>query len=953
MRSKMVAAVSLGGPIALALLMAALILTPASVWHAPSVDAVYSGFDPNLLYVSPSGPSKGAGSVQVAPSSLTITATPGSHPTVHLLTTPLAFSATFDVVIAAEDATTEPLRVGIWSPVTREGYFLVFDRDASNALIAESIVNGQPGEDLLGGTVQRSAVLGQFVVGNTYHVEFALDKAKQTVRVHVASQGPLPVGPNALRVGTASTGVIEVESTSIAVAPGATYSFGGWINRVAAKGTSAIGVIWFDRLGRLLPSDPNRWWLSDLAVAGWTQEQLQATAPLGARFAHLFLGVGPASTYLFARVFFRNSSQPGTNLAPNGTFDGGLSGWDTTSGSRNDIGVAQVGETSVIAATDAPQAFLAFRPTLTLSASSGQGTSRATISNLVIILPSQPSSAGEEARKIDDPRALLLIASLWGAGVVAIVLGMAVWTARRTTALVSGGRVKLWGRRHSMNRRGEISSVVTSSHELAGERGTGTNWLRLAVAAIGFVVAGTTYLLLNSLLFRAASPHFDVLSSEIWTYIAVQEGMPALYYHSLLVPAAAAWNGVPVHEAVFSYGITKAYYYLAVGWLYQLWASQPSALPTGSLQALLKSLNVIFGLADGLLTYLILKRIVGSVSAAGSAALLVLNPAMIFVMSVWGSTESISIFFVLASILSAERSKPLPAWLLLVAAAFTRPQMFIVAFFLALVYLRKFGVGQNARAIPWTMIVFFLALGPFAWAISPSLPVDYIVSTVAYHLGNAQADPGYLGTSPGYYSVWTLPLEYVNGHHGLDRMWSESTQFVFGSFTYARVGTVLSVAFILMVGIVLFFTKRSSRAPGGYLLIVAFGVLGWLMLTPGLISRYFLYGVVAVILCRQALSLFTYLWAVLSLTAITLLTSYGHIALDFLGYGTTSSLVNPLNNQVSHFVFTAFSDDRIITAGTVLNILILLLLGVRAVQGLRNASDFAPLRSQIQAGVTE
>jgi hypothetical protein len=170
-------------------------------------------------------------------------------------------------------------------------------------------------------------------------------------------------------------------------------------------------------------------------------------------------------------------------------------------------------------------------------------------------------------------------------------------------------------------------------------------------------------------------------------------------------------------------------------------------------------------------------------------------------------------------------------------------------------------------------------------------------------------------------------------------MWSPSTQLIVGSVTYAQAGTVLSVAFILLVGAVLMLIRVPSVRPGRYLPLVAFGVLGWLMLTPGLISRYFIYAIAAVILCRHAFSLASYLSIVCWLTVVTLLTSFGHIGLDFLGYGTTTSFVNPLNNGISRWLFALFSDDRMVTVGTLANTLVLVTLGVKAAQNVRSPKE--------------
>jgi hypothetical protein len=48
-----------------ALLMLALMLVPASVWHSPENDAVYRGFDRNLIYVDEGGYALAEGDVDI------------------------------------------------------------------------------------------------------------------------------------------------------------------------------------------------------------------------------------------------------------------------------------------------------------------------------------------------------------------------------------------------------------------------------------------------------------------------------------------------------------------------------------------------------------------------------------------------------------------------------------------------------------------------------------------------------------------------------------------------------------------------------------------------------------------------------------------------------------------------------------------------------------------------
>jgi hypothetical protein len=744
----------------LALAILGVILIPAGVWHQPAIDAVYKGFDPNLVFVSPSGPDKVSGDITMSSDELTIAARPGSHPTVHLLTAPLSFTASFDAEILSEPTSSIPLQIEVWSPATSAGYFIVFDHDAGNVLTAESRVKGQSRQDLVAATTLKQEILGGYEADQPYHFTVSLDQPNRRISV-------LVIGPGSVRYQSA------------------------------------------------------------------------------------------------------------------------------------------------LSSAEAPELFKSFRYTLTVSSkySEGFGTSssKATLRNFAVTLPHQSASSAEEAVKVDDSRVRLSALVLWFASIGLCLLAVLVWGFRFF------GRTRGW------------SSFAP--------RWLRTNRTPLVAVAVALVL----YVIGNAFLFGVATPHYDMVSSKIWAYDAYRYGLADLYYRTLLVPAAAAWQGVPVHEAGFPYGITKAYYYFAAAWIYRL-GNPMGVLNISSfgLEALLKAANVIVGFVDGVFVYLILKPLVSRRTALISAILLVANPAVLIVMSLWGSTETISLFFVLGSILLAERQRPLAAWLMLAGAAYTRPQMLVVAFLLGLVYLRKFGVGRNLSAIPWTVIVAFVFIGPFAIAISPSLPVDYVARIFAYHIGNGQADMNYLGLSPANYSVWTIPMLWVSGQTELHRMWSPATMPLFGSTSYGQIGAVLSVSLLVVVGGILFFKKHVATHPTQYLPLIAFGVLGWTLVTPGVMSRYMVYALAALILCRAAFGIGAYLWLVVPVSVIASVSIFLHLADDFLGYSGGANPLSPTNNAISGTLYTLFSSDPFITFVSLSNVVLLLVLGWKAWAGLRS-----------------
>jgi hypothetical protein len=247
------------GAIITAVLVIALIAIPVSFWHHPTIDASFSGLDPNLISITDSGDNSAQGTVNVDPHTMRITAPPGSHPTVQLLTTPLSFMVSFDVVILASQPNDVPLRVGLWSPAASAGYFVVFSNVKGSLIHAQTIIDGVPKQDLVGGTIQTDKILGKFITGLSYRVSLKVDRANQTIAYEVSHTNVAPFGLTALRLGDPKGGGgVQILSAPIRVAPGSHYSFGGYVNGVQASDLYAIGVYWWDRSGNRLPF--LNWW---------------------------------------------------------------------------------------------------------------------------------------------------------------------------------------------------------------------------------------------------------------------------------------------------------------------------------------------------------------------------------------------------------------------------------------------------------------------------------------------------------------------------------------------------------------------------------------------------------------------------------------------------------------------------------------------------------------------
>lgn len=176
-----------------ALSILVLMLVPAEVWHNPENDAVYRGFDPNLIYVTEQGFGASSGVVEVLPDTLTLTALPNSEPTVHLVTTPLdRVEIALNVSIIESNANTTPLRIGIWTPRGNHGYFLNFGPAPAHEVVAEAV---------LGRRVVNIETLGVYSPATTYRLNMSLDKDAGIITIHLTNAfDSLPIGSSRLRI---------------------------------------------------------------------------------------------------------------------------------------------------------------------------------------------------------------------------------------------------------------------------------------------------------------------------------------------------------------------------------------------------------------------------------------------------------------------------------------------------------------------------------------------------------------------------------------------------------------------------------------------------------------------------------------------------------------------------------------------------------------------------------
>jgi hypothetical protein len=544
--------------------------------------------------------------------------------------------------------------------------------------------------------------------------------------------------------------------------------------------------------------------------------------------------------------------------------------------------------------------------TFAVSASSNYGIAETTLENYTLTIPHQRFFGV----KIDDLRAKVLIAVFATLGFLLCLVKVVLWMRQR--------------------RKAKKSIKSASSEEGLSK----TFKFRLTPMIVWGIVIVFVYLVINVWLFSQGNLPYDILTEKIAAYVAGKYGTSQLYYLTNLVPLAKVWGGGPWAEAAFPLGPPMAYIFTVIGWVQRVFFSGPTGfvMDTFQLEFLIKATNVLFGLASGLLIYLILRELKVSQkwSLIGSS-LLLLNPALMLSMSVWGETQIISIFFLLSSIWLAEKKHPAWAWLFLATAGLSRPQFLIPSFLLGIYFLRKFPIKINLFATSYAVIIGFLLLTPLFMSISPSLPVD--ISLHQFLVQEAGRNEAALTkVSLDAYNIWPLVTHFTADVSGLARISYPSASSLIGALSYQRIGIILTLLVMLAAVGFIIFRHKSTIQQGDYLLMVTLGIVGFLELMTGLGSNHFLMGLPLLILymgySRDKFSslFFIAVWSFITMLIIWASLGYAMVGISYMPLSPFQN-----NNTITRFIMHLYSSDWFITLGCVANLWVLIWLFFKAI----------------------
>jgi hypothetical protein len=456
------------------------------------------------------------------------------------------------------------------------------------------------------------------------------------------------------------------------------------------------------------------------------------------------------------------------------------------------------------------------------------------------------------------------------------------------------------------------------------------------VVAGALMVGG--YLLVSALSFGLGAQPFDMANEKVYAYVGTRYGPDQLYYLPSLVSPAWIWGGTPFIEASFPYEPTFAYLFTGIGWLHGLISNVwgPAGSDAAQLEYTIKAANVLFAVADAVVIYLI-SRELGTTRPWRliPAVLFLINPAVWFSASVWGQTHVISLFLFLLAIWLMERKLLFASWLLLAATALTRPQMLVLCLLLAIVLIRRFPWKATIVSVAQAGIATFIFLLPLTLATGPSLPVDVMLNDLRIQEAGGN-QPELTTLSQGAYSIWPLVSDITTEAQGLGRLFTPSARSLFGKLTYQTVGQWLTLVAVFLVAIMLWI-RAPSFGPGNYLPYLALGITAFLLLMTGLVATHYVLAIPFLLLSKRQLGAVGFFSLITLWTAITFIPMYGDMGNVIGLLGFRAMPLNPASNVVTRFVINVYAADRVITAGALANLCVVVWLALASIRNPQNS----------------
>ena len=853
------------------ILVALVACLSAVIPWTPARSRIYTGFDKNLLFVSPRD--SASGRVSVGHSRAVLAAPGGSNPAIHLVDSENDFTVTFDA--RPQGAEPQWRQVAVRTTAPKMSKFMTILVGATKGAVSFGqlqVAAGAGASNLGDGTIFSEGFAEAKLPG------WVLSNGASRIRADSPSGFSLRLAGGAGEAGAYSQNLTPVKDPSVPYTVSATvrYESGSPLFKVA--------IAWFDQNHELLGYAPD-----------WGDWAPFETPLIPLRVSLWYPAVNDRINLAFVS---NGAPQVVADITdPQGRSTQAHTLGAYTPGVTYGISVDwHVGRGAVLALTDSSGSVARYvvqrnqarslfdQPfvNLTVDAAAPQGSgSSAEISNYRLAIP----SATRLAVNIDDGRSGLVIAL-----VVAWLILYLVGALPRGIA---------WARKISARNRSGV-----------GRRRMPFTSRRTLLACIALA----SLLALYGVASLIDGHPFDRLSQETAIYITHSYGLGALYGRSTTVPDAAIRGGtVPWAPAEFAYPPGITYFYQAVGTAWQLTGRPGTPLADRSFYIFWKLGFALFILVSAVFLLLIARRIAPRPSWFPwlLAILFAVNPAVVFDAPVWGQSNSLLTAFLLLAVLGVVVGQSKLVWIALIMALLMKQTALFAFPIVAIFAVRLFGLKRTVTDLAFGAIVGFVFVSPFILS-------GYHPATVYLSIFGKVID---FGTPLTHYAtqvtadtfpVWVM-FAAALGVHGHDIMWaSDQTRLGGSGLSYSTAGLILFTATVSGTCVLSWRGVRRAAEPYKVLcLAMAVVIVGYVSLNTRTSGHYLTLAIPFLLLGLPKARRLKAAWKTGAVTLISLISMYG-LFMFIANHGEWPNfavLGSPSSNAVSQTVYSVYTSD--------------------------------------------
>ncbi|HTX58710.1 MAG TPA: phospholipid carrier-dependent glycosyltransferase, partial [Verrucomicrobiae bacterium] len=363
---------------------------------------------------------------------------------------------------------------------------------------------------------------------------------------------------------------------------------------------------------------------------------------------------------------------------------------------------------------------------------------------------------------------------------------------------------------------------------------------------------GLPALLIVGLILRLAFIHntgfaTDISTFEAWTISLAEHGMGAFY------------SSGGIHDYPPGY-----FYILAfIGWIWETFYKASDSGHYVVLAALVKLPAILADLGCGALLYAIARRFAGPAISLGTAALYLLNPAIIFNSAIYGQVDSISGGFALLAVYLLLRSDDAAG------ALEGKPSWFVVAAWIAFAY--SLLIKPQTAAVLLPLFVAFAFVDPAKRRARLFATGVGVLAGLVLAIGMAEP---FHTSNPGEALAWlygryasgsnVYPYNTVNAFN----LWAIRGPFwqSDGTFIAMFPQYVWGIGLVVAAVALVVWRYVQDTSPRALLEGCAIATLGFFILATRMHERYVFDGVLFTIACVPLAR--RYLWGAIALTAV-------------------------------------------------------------------------------------